>query len=67
MAKLFETTIAGYTISLKRVSKLPRGRQGQFTVQYGRQVYSNLSREQAQAELAACIFHALECEGKLDP
>jgi hypothetical protein len=37
-----------------------------FNVRYGKQLAPGLSRSAAAIELGRCIFHALECDGKLD-
>jgi ribosome modulation factor len=37
-----------------------------FAVVYGLQIKEGLPRLEAGAELAACLFHSLDCEGKLD-
>ena len=56
---IFKTRIADYDITLEKHGKV-------FNVTYGLQkTYCN-DRDEAQKELASCIFHALELEGKLD-
>lgn len=37
-----------------------------FTVQYGKQIESDLNYAQAAAKLGQAIMHALTCQGKLD-
>lgn len=37
-----------------------------YVVRYGEQVAGGLDREQAAHEFGECLFHALECGGKLD-
>jgi hypothetical protein len=56
---IFMTRVAGYGITVDRHGKT-------FTVTYGLQKSYCDTREEVQRELASCIFHALECEGKLD-
>jgi hypothetical protein len=60
MAVCYTTELAGFTIELRQ-----RGKDN-FTVQYGKQVKSDLNYGQAARELGAAMMHALACEGKLD-
>ena len=59
--KCFEyQAFAGYMITLTQTGI------DRFTVQYGKQVKSNLTYAQAAAELGACIMHSRACDGVLD-
>lgn len=60
MKVVFETTEYAFPI---RVDMLASGK---FKVTYGQQVRSGLSYGQAAHDLGECIFHALQCDGKLD-
>lgn len=60
MTTVFETTIAGYDITL-----IQRG-EDVFSVIYGKQRENGLSYAEAAKELGQCIMHALACEGKLE-
>ena len=60
---IFQTKIAGFEISLARETT---NRRVTYAVRYGEQFRSGFTRTQAAHELGYCIFHALECEGKLD-
>lgn len=55
----YKTEIAGYEI---KVTKL---RNKLYLVQYGEQRVPFLDYKEAAHELGECIFHALQCEGKL--
>jgi hypothetical protein len=57
---IFKTKLAGYDITLDRKTK------NKFTVRYGEQYKDSMGRHGAAKELGQCIFHALQCEGKLD-
>ena len=37
-----------------------------FTVQYGKQITSELDYAAAASDLGSCLMHMLACEGKLD-
>lgn len=58
--KIYEITDIGYPIILYK-----RGRE-KYAVQYGAQYDDNLSLEEAAENIGFAIFHALECESKLD-
>lgn len=49
----------GYVIQLHQVSKT------RYLVSYGQQVKTNLTWQEAATELGNCIFHQLECNGKI--
>lgn len=57
--KIFKTRIADYDIIVERYGLV-------FTVIYGLQKTYCKNRTEAEKELASCIFHAIELEGKLD-
>lgn len=56
----FEVVISGMPITLFQCGK------DKFTVQYWKQIKTNLTYARAASELGANIMHALACEGKLD-
>lgn len=56
---IYKTRIADYDIRVERHGNI-------FTVLYGLQKTYCHSRAEAEKELASCIFHAIELEGKLD-
>ena len=58
--KVFEVTGLAYTITVYRTG------MSNYTVQYGNQQTHNLNLGEASKELGQCIFHALQCDGKLD-
>ena len=59
-AIIFETDDAGYPITVRQAADRT------FSVQYGKQLKSNLSYDEAAQELGFCIFHGLACESKIE-
>ena len=56
---IFQTAIGAPIIVRQAASR-------SFSVQYGKQLTSDLSYEEAAKELGYCIFHALACESKIE-
>ena len=50
-----------YAIELRKDAK-----RGRYVVQYGHEITPDLKWEQAALTLGACVFHALECAGKVE-
>ena len=61
MEKIFQGHIAGYELEVHRHENGSR-----FTVRYGQQIKRNLDYKSAAHKLGECIFHGMQCEGKLD-
>ena len=58
---VFEITDTGYyPITVRQAADRT------FSVQYGKQLKTNLSYEEAARELGYCIFHGLACESKIE-
>ena len=56
----FELQITGLTVKVDHTD------DGTFTVTYGKQVESGLSRVDASHRFGGCVFRALECSGAFD-
>ena len=57
---IFETNDTGYPVTVRQAADRT------FSVQYGKQLKTNLSYEEAAQELGYCIFHGLACESKIE-
>lgn len=60
MREVFKIEIAGYDIVLLQTEP------GNFTVQYGAEIESNLDYSQAAKSIGFCVMHALSCDGKIN-
>lgn len=58
--KIYEITDIEYPIILYKTG------EDKYTVQYGAQIDKDLSYTEAAENIGFAIFHALQCEGKLD-
>lgn len=59
-AIVFETDSVGYPVTVRQAADRT------FSVQYGKQLATGLSYEEAAKELGFCIFHGLACESKIE-
>ncbi len=57
---IFETNDTGYFVIVCQAADRT------FSVQYGKQLRTNLSYAEAAQELGSCIFRGLACEGKIE-
>lgn len=57
---IFETNDTGYPVTVRQAADRT------FSVQYGKQLRTNLSYAEAAQELGSCIFHGLACESKIE-
>ena len=60
MQEVFKIQIVGYDIILFQ------NEPDNFTVQYGKEVKSNLDYSQAAKSIGFCVMHALSCDSKIN-
>lgn len=58
--EVFRTNVAGFDLVIEEI------RKNRYNVHYGKQSTKGLNWEEAAKEFGYNLFHALECDGKID-